>query len=297
MSVVKTILKQGISLASKSATVSRIARLIVANDVRTKDTYAYLKARFVENGKNHSIAESTRQEIVGRFECIDREVPIATTPTDGLILAEMLLNTAGGGAIVECGCYAGGSSAKLSIVAKLTNRELIVCDSFVGLPGVDTYNLRDQHCRRNDQWISDWTQGRYAVRLDLVKGTVEKYGEISRCRFIKGWFKETLTDENLPEKIAFVFTDVDIPSSSFDCFIALWPRLREFGVYATHDAAYIKVLQKFYDSEIWTNQFKATPPILFGAGFGICNDSPHLGYMAKGNRLSPEYLKSLTLDK
>ena len=104
---------------------------------------------------------------------------------------------------------------------------------------------------------------------------MEKYGEISRCRFVQGWFKDSLTAENLPERIAFVFTDVDIPSSSFDCFVALWPRLVDFGVYATHDAAYIKVLQKFYDSELWIKQFKAIPPILFGAGYGICNDSPH----------------------
>ncbi len=297
MSLVKTILKQGVSLAVKSATLSSVARLIVANDVRARDTYPYFKAKFIANGRSHRIGEDARQEIVARFECIDRAVPIATTPTDGLILAEMLLNTAADGAIVECGCYAGGSSAKLSIVAQLLSRDLIICDSFEGLPGVDTYNLRDQHCRRGGQWVSDWTQGRYAVRLDLVKGNVGKYGEISRCRFIQGWFNEALTEENLPERIAFVFSDVDIPSSSFDCFVALWPRLTEFGVYATHDAAYIKVLQKFYDSEIWTKQFKAIPPILFGAGFGICNDSPHLGYMAKGEELSADYLKSLTLDK
>jgi O-methyltransferase len=297
MSVTKNLAKRGISVAARSATISRIAGLIVANDVRTRDTYAYLRAKFMANGKGQVIGEVLRQEIVDRFERIDKEVPIASTPTDGLFLAEMLLNNAAEGPIVECGCYAGGSSAKLSILAKLLNRDLVICDSFEGLPTVDPYNLRDQHCRRNSQWVSDWARGRYAARLDLVKANVERYGEISPCRFVQGWFKDSLSDANLPRSIGFVFTDVDVPSSSFDCFVALWPRLMELGIYATHDAAYIKVLQNFYDNDVWTNQFRAIPPILFGAGYGICNDSPHLGYMVKGDALSPEYLKSLTVDK
>lgn len=296
-SLLKVFAKRGFSIAAKSATVSRVARLIVANDVRARDTYPYFKTKFIANGKGHTTGVGARQEIVERFERIDGEVPIGSTPTDGLFLAEMLLNNAADGPIVECGCYAGGSSAKLSIVAKLLDRQVIVCDSFEGLPDVDAYNLRDQHCRRDGQWVTDWAKGRYAAHLDMVKANVEKYGAISQCSFVQGWFKDTLTDENLPEKIAFIFTDVDIPSSSWDCFVALWPRLTKFGIYATHDAAYVKVLQNFYNGDLWTKQFKAIPPILFGAGYGICNDSPHLGYMVKGEDLSPDYLKSLTIDK
>jgi hypothetical protein len=214
-----------------------------------------------------------------------------------LLLAEMLLNTAADGAIVECGCYAGGSSAKLSILAAALQRDLVVCDSFAGLPAVDPDNLRDQHCRRSAQWVADWTRGRYSTGLERVQANIRRYGDLSRCSFVKGWFDQVLNDSNLPERLAFVFSDVDIPSSAFDCFVALWPRLGERGVYASHDVAYIKVLQKFYDREIWLERFKTVPPILFGAGFGMYNDSPHLGFMVKGEELSPEYLKSLTIDK
>jgi len=260
-----------------------------------RDTYQYLKAKFIENGRDHIVSEAMRADIVSRFEKIDREVPIGSTPTDGLFLAEMLLNMDAPGTIVECGCYAGGSSSKLSIIAALLDRKMIIFDSFEGLPEVDSYFLRDAHCRRNDEWVTDWSAGRYASHQLTVDANIAKYGELSQCSFVKGWFSESLTNENLPEQIAFAFVDVDLANSARDCFTAIWPRLTENGIFVTHDTAYIKVLQQFYDRDIW-KVFGEIPPILFGAGFGLCNESPHIGYMVKASQ-SPEYLKSLTIDK
>ena len=293
----KNLAKQGSAFAAKGKVISKLASLIVHYDDRILDSYPYFRAKFIDNGETHSVDKNTRKEIVARFERIDSRVPIASTPTDGLFIAEMLVNTIAEGAIVECGCYAGGSSAKLSILAKLINRELIIFDSFEGLPDVDRYNLKDHHCRRSNKWVTDWSEGRYAETLDQVKINISTYGEMFPYTFVKGWFEQTLTNSNLPPKISFVFTDVDIPSSARSCFVATWPRLSTYGIYVTHDAAYIKVLQALYCRELWTEQFKEMPPIIFGAGYGICNDSPHLGYMVKGNDLAPEYLKNLTLDK
>ena len=98
--------------------------------------------------------------MVARFEEIDATVPIASTPTDGLILAELLISSKGIGDVVECGCYAGGSTAKLSIVAKALGKRVFVFDSFEGLPPVDDQNIRDVHARRAESWVTDWTAGR-----------------------------------------------------------------------------------------------------------------------------------------
>ena len=38
------------------------------------------------------------------------------------------------GVVVECGCFLGGSTANLSLVCEVVGRELIVYDSFEGLP-------------------------------------------------------------------------------------------------------------------------------------------------------------------
>jgi O-methyltransferase len=264
--------------------------------IATGAAYESLKRRFIRNGATSRFDEDVRSTIAARFELIDRNVPIGTTPTDGLFLAEIMLNMNAPGAILECGCYAGGSSAKLSILARPLDRQLVVFDSFEGLPAVDDHFLRDHHCRQGDEWITDWTAGRYAAQLEQVQANIRNYGEISVCSFVKGWFSDTLAGSAVPKPIAFAFADVDLANSARDCFISIWPCLSEQGIYATHDAAYIKVLQEIYNPDCW-RALGSFPPILFGAGYGISNESPHLGYMVKGERLSADYLKALTINK
>jgi len=259
--------------------------------------YNYLKKQFIQNGERPKWDKTVRSTIVERYETIDRKVPIGTTPTDGLFLAEALLSLQTEGAIIECGCYAGGTTAKLSIVAKLLGKKLFVYDSFEGLPKVDEYNMRDYHARRSSEWVTDWTAGRYAARLDQVKSNIEKYGEISPCIFREGWFSETLKEENLPQRVCFAFTDVDIASSAKVCLRAIWPLISVNGVYFSHDVAYIKVLQAILDEKVWRDVLKEFPPILFGAGYGLGDSSSHLGFMVKGQSVTAEYVKSLAIQK
>ena len=158
----KSIIKRSVlGIAKRSRLVTKVAAFIArhaSTQTNKKDTYGYFRERFINNGKDKVANESVRENLVRKFERIDQEVPIASSPTDGLFLAEMLLNMQADGDIVEFGCYAGGSSAKLSLITKLLNRKLIVFDSFEGLPIVDQYYLRDQHCRRGDDWVTDWSK-------------------------------------------------------------------------------------------------------------------------------------------
>lgn len=278
----------------KLAPLRRLAGFIAANTGGR--SYEFLKRQFVENGRGSRYDSSVRAEMLRRFETVDRRVPIASSKTDALFLAEALLALPAEGDIVECGCFCGGSTAKLSIVAKAVGRRLHVFDSFEGLPEVGDYDLRDFHARRSSQWVTDWTQGRYAARLEFVQSNVERYGEIGSCRFTKGWFADTLTPENLPEKIALAFTDVDIPKSARECIRAVWPRLAVGGMYFSHDVAYVKVLQSLLDEELWRKELGEFPPILFGAGYGLSDSSPHLGFMVK-QAPSAEYIKALTMEK
>ena len=262
-----------------------------------QDSYDRLRRRFIRNGEGTRWNEAIRASIVDRFETIDREVPIGTTPTDGLFLAEALLSLEAEGAVVECGSYAGGSTTKLSIVADLVGRGLSVFDSFEGLPEVDEHNIRDYHARRSSEWVTDWTAGRYAARLEQVRSNVERHGEIAVCTFHRGWFSDTLTKGNLPGEVCFAFVDVDIASSAQECLVAIWPLLSAGGVYFSHDVAYIKVLQAMLGEGLWRDVFKEHPPILLGAGYGLGDSSPHLGFMVKGNSIAAGYINSLTIDK
>lgn len=264
----------------------------------SNDGYRYLKKKFIKNGIKSKWNENVRKKIVERFETIDRRVSIASTPTDGLFLAEALLSTEAEGSVIECGCFSGGSTAKLSIVAKILCKRLCVFDSFEGLPIVDQYNLRDYHFRRSpEEWVVKWTAGKYTSRLDKTKYNIERYGEISVCTFHKGWFSNILNEENLPNKISFAFTDVDIPKSARECLIAIWPKLTDGGIYFSHDIVYIKVLQAILDGNLWRETFKEFLPILFGSGSGLCDSSPNIGFFVKGNTISAEYINSLTITK
>lgn len=265
----------------------------VATDALHHD-YPYLRGKFVDNPAGARLDSPTREEIVRRFEGIDQEIPIGTTPSDGLVLAEMLCSLEAEGAIVECGCFAGASAAKLSILASHLGRRLHVFDSFEGLPTAPEGELHDLHTRRDAS--THWLRGKYAGSLEEVRANIARHGEPEVCTFVRGWFENTLVEDHLPQAIAMVFSDVDLASSARTTLLRTWPRITDGGVFASHDIGFLKVLQALMDEALW-RQLGDFPPILFGAGFGISNGSPNLGYFVKGRQTSTEYLKALTLDK
>ena len=275
----------------------RRAKFALARIRPSTDNYHRLRDLFVSNGDKTQYDRTVRKEIVRRFERIDHKMDIVITPTDALFLAEALLSLDCEGDMVECGCYAGGSTAKLSILAGIVGRKLFVFDSFEGLPEAAPNELQDYHARRSTEWMAEWTKGRYTADLDRVRANVEKWGDISVCDFVKGWFEDTLKPDNLPGKIALVLTDVDVPSSVRQCLVSLWPLMCEKGAYFSHDIAFIKALQVLTDQYLWAEVLHEPRPILFGAGFGLCDASPHLGFLVKGAQVAPEYVKSLTINK
>lgn len=166
-------------------------------------------------------------------------------------------------------------------------------DSFEGLPESDPDDAADFHARRATK--RPWRRGEYAAPLDVVTATIREYGDLDACTFVKGWFQHTLRS-GLPDPIAFAFTDVDLPSSARECLVHVWPRLAEGGVYFSHDVAFIKVLLALNDEQLWRDILREHPPVFFGAGFGMSDSSPHLGFAIKGHP-SAEYIKGLTYRK
>ena len=77
-----------------------------------------------------------RKLLVDRVLNAHRGITCSHIHADMALILENILSLDRGtdGCIVEAGCYKGGSSAKLSIAAKMTNRRLLVFDSFAGLP-------------------------------------------------------------------------------------------------------------------------------------------------------------------
>jgi len=169
------------------------------------------------------------------------------------------------GVVVECGSWLGGSAANLSIVCDIVGRDLIVYDSFEGLPAPDP----------NDKYASEPGTGAFLGDLETVRKHVERHGVIERCQFRKGWFENTLPRHTEP--IVLCFLDVDYQASLHDCVVNLWPHLTEEGYLFIDEYVYLDYCALFFSERFWKRYFDAPPPGLMGAGTGVGVGQYYLG--------------------
>jgi len=186
------------------------------------------------------------------------------------------------GCIVEAGAFKGGSTAKFSIAAKIAKRELVVFDSFKGIPendgienqGIDklvtlskgrcqrwTQNSMKKDIKENKEiklYQFNFPKGLYAGSLKEVKENVKKFGEINSCRFIKGWFKDSMPKFSTP--IVAVYLDVDLASSTKTCLKHLYPLIVPGGVLYSQDAHIPAVVDLFNDNKFWRKELGIKKP-------------------------------------
>jgi hypothetical protein len=77
---------------------------------------------------------------------------------------------------------------------------------------------------------ANFQAGSYAGSIGGVKANIARYGRINRCRFVSGWFEETMPHFN--EAIAAVYLDVDLASSTATCLRYLYPLVVSGGFLA-----------------------------------------------------------------
>jgi hypothetical protein len=179
------------------------------------------------------------------------------------------------GCVAEFGCYKGLSTASLSLVCALTGRRLVVFDSFEGLPAT---NETIRHF--NGREIR-YEGGLFAGTLAEVRANVTRYGDISVCEFVKGFFSATLPLRP-PEEYVMIFEDADLPSSVIDVLRHAWGRLQPGCRYFTHEARDREVVELFYHPALWQNPQDVAPGLV-GAGLGLPlgREGSCLGYCEK----------------
>ncbi len=199
---------------------------------------------------NISLSAEERKKVLERFDEIKKNVILSHSANELIYPAKFILSITKDveGCIVETGCYKGGSTAKLSIIAKLCNRKLYVLDSFEGLPK----DYEEGLTRTEAGYSVDLKGGEYCGSLEEVKSNIEKYGEISVCEFIKGWYKDTLP--NFKQKIVAVFCDVDFEQSTRECIKYLYPQIIKGGYFFTQDAHFPRIRKLFNDENFWKNE-------------------------------------------
>lgn len=166
------------------------------------------------------------------------------------------------GDIVECGCWKGGATVNLSLIAAITGRRLKVYDSFEGLPAPKT---GDPIAERS--FKGGFIPGVFGGALEEVQEHVRKYGEIKAAEFHKGWFSDTLPHHE--GEIILAFWDVDFYSSLHDCLQNLWPYLVEGGYVFMDEYTEVEYCSVFYSEKYWSKYFDSVPPGLIGIGTGI----------------------------
>ena len=198
--------------------------------------HAYPRMNFVQ-----------RRALIGDLYRISNGIKCAHEQHEMLsVIHDILLMDLRGvrGCVVEAGCYKGGSTAKFSLAARQVGRKLFVFDSFEGIP-----DNEEKHKNNIFGEPVFFPGGSYYGALEEVMANVKNWGAIDVCRFIKGYFEESLPHFTKP--IGVVYLDVDLASSTRTCLKYLYPLLMPGGVLYSQDGHLPLVLEVFDDDQLW----------------------------------------------
>jgi O-methyltransferase len=217
-------------------------------------------AKFVKHSLPHA-SMLQRMSIVRKAFLISLRVQCPHVQREVLSYCQTILSLPKDipGVCVEAGCFKGGSTAKFSLAADLAGRELVVFDSFEGIPSNE-----EAHDKNIFGGKAGFPEGSYCGGLEEVKANVAKYGKIERCRFIKGWFDDTMP--HFHEPIATAYIDVDLVSSTKTCIKYLYPLLAPGGVLYSQDGHLPLVIEVFDDDAFWENEVGCKKPRMLGLG-------------------------------
>lgn len=165
------------------------------------------------------------------------------------------------GHLVEAGCFKGGSAAKVSIIAKLLGRDLLLFDSFEGLPENEEVHAQSILGHSIDGWFRE---GEFCGGEAEVRKNVTQFGEIGVCRTFRGWFDQTMP--NFHEPIAAAYIDVDLAESTKTCIKYLYPLISPGGLLYSQDGDFPLVIEVFKDERFWAEEVGCPRPKIDGLG-------------------------------
>jgi O-methyltransferase len=163
------------------------------------------------------------------------------------------------GVIVEAGSFKGGSTAKISLAAKIANRKFFVFDSFEGIPG-----HQEKHGKNIFGGDAYFPKGSYFGSLEEVKKNVEKFGDIKSCEFVKGFFNKTMP--GFKKSVVVGYLDVDLASSTKTCLQYLYPLLIKGGVLLSQDGHLPWIIELLSDKNFWQKKLEIKIPSMQGLG-------------------------------
>ena len=236
-------------------------------------------------GSAYGVTPARKMALVEGFRRCNTEIQSGTSPLVHTVLAREILSVPPEveGDVIECGVWKGASAASLSLVCALVKRRLWVCDSFEGLPDDELQLHRGPHVHV----YGYYKKGMFAGGLDEVRENIRRWGDLSACEFVQGYFAESL--EALDGPLVCAFLDVDLVSSTRDCLRRIWPLLVEDGALYTDDAGDMDVVRVYFDEAWWQENLGCAAPGLIGSGCGLPLNpkASSIGYIRKATRFDP----------
>jgi len=220
-----------------------------------------------ENGAQYGVGVTDKLVLAARMLRNNRAIPTGSSFVEHLVMATEALSTPPEveGAIVECGAYKGGSTANLSLVAGLCDRDLVVFDCFEGMP--DPGEADAEHLLVASERVHTYEENSWSASLCEAVDNIERYGDPSAVTIRPGYFEETMPP--FDEPVALAFLDVGLRSSAETAVRELWPLLGDDCYLFTHEAKHMEIAALFFETEWWREHLDADPPGLVGAGSGL----------------------------
>lgn len=241
-----------------------------------------VRERFLDPqvGAACGVDRAAKLDMLRRFQETVTRVPSGTSWLYHTVLATAVLSIPPDrpGAVIECGVWRGASTCNLSLACAAAGRTLLVCDSFAGLPEDEPARV---HHYPHLQVYGYYRAGMYCGRLEEVQANLAACGRPDVCRFLPGFFKDTLP--GLREPLALAFLDVDLASSLRDCVRWIWPLLAEDGCVYTDDSCDMETAAVWFDEPWWRSELATAAPGYVGSGCGLPLASSYssLGYTRK----------------
>jgi len=202
------------------------------------------------DGKN---TKQTRQMLVERFREISESLECLHCPADPLHMADdALRNQHLTGPICEFGCFRGGMTSKLSWVASVLDRRLIVFDTFCGLMEGARYETYDSVPAE----LGDFKKGQFSCPIDEVKQNVGKLGVLGVCEFVAGPIEKTLPLLEL--RPSLVFIDVDVVGTAMEIVRHTWQAIENKRLF-THEACIKGYMENICNEVWWWLHFQSKP--------------------------------------
>src|ERR1017187_712348 len=167
------------------------------------------------------------------------------------------------GVVAEFGSFKGMSAASLSLACKLVGRRLVCFDSYEGLPAPE-----EEVTHIDDGRAVPYAEGQLKGTLEEVNRNVTRFGDISVCEFVKGYFEDSLPKRH-DERYCLIFEDADLPSSVATVICYTWTKLQDDCLFFSNEARDLEVVKLFYDDRFWNETFGCNAPGFVGAGLGL----------------------------